>query len=419
MHSGLQGLFLSSLAIHRFMLVSKKSVDILNLLSTITNMQYNAAHLRRRNIRRVVEHLLYHQRASRAELSSCLKTAKPTISQIVSDLMQLQVVNELEIETSSSRTPGRPSTPVELDGEMGRLILVQIGVSHTRIALSPARLDVDAQWQSEFQTPDSIDALVKCIFDELKNLDDQHAWGIVVSVPGIVDDETGNILFCPNIRWLKTDAFAIKLRAQHDIPILLVQEIRALALGEHLASEMDNFLHVDFDTGVGGAAIIHSKLYDSPSPLALELGHNVVTENNRLCGCGNTGCLETLMGMPGLLKTFANQTDTPNPTWNMLLAYLNDAEQIPPWLDDTFQKTAHIIGGVMNVLGVNEIAITGLLKDFPQHCLDKLSSHIQSNCMGAKFGEIKIYFPPRRRLLGMAAVGIDRILIPHLTATDR
>lgn len=382
-------------------------------------MQYNAAHLRRRNIRRVVEHLLYHQRASRAELSSRLETAKPTISQIVSDLMQLQVVSELEIDTSSNRTPGRPSTPVELDGEIGRLILVQIGVTNTRIALSPARLDVDAQWQSEFKTPDSTDQLVASIFNELKNLDDQHAWGIVVSVPGIVNDETGDILFCPNIRWLKTSEFAKKLRAKNDIPVLLVQEIRALALGEHLASEMDNFLHVDIDTGVGGAAIIHSKLFDSPTPLALELGHNIVTQNQRLCGCGNTGCLETLIGTPGLLKTFANETNQPNPTWDMLVDTLNHSEQTPRWLNDTFEKTSHIIGGVMNVLGVNEITITGLLNTFPQHCLDELANHIQSNCMAAKFGEIKINFPPRRRLLGMAAVGIDRILIPHLTASAR
>jgi len=37
--------------------------------------------------------------------------------------------------------------------------------------------------------------------------------------------------------------------------------------------------------------------------------------------------------------------------------------------------------------------------------------------MAGQFGKINTIFAPRRRLLGMAAVGVDRILIPHLTAT--
>jgi predicted NBD/HSP70 family sugar kinase len=383
-------------------------------------MSYNAAHLRRRNVRRVVEHLLYHQRASRAELSSQLRTAKPTISQIVSDLMELQVVRELDINADAARMPGRPSTPVELDGELGRLILIQIGVNNTRIALSPARLDIDADWQAEFATPDSTHKLVDCIFKELSKLDDKHAWGMVVSIPGVVDDEAGDVFFCPNLRWLNEEHLPTQLKINRDLPVLLIQEIRALALGEHLATGLDNFLHVDIDTGVGGAAILRSKLYDAPGPLTIELGHNIIAGNKRLCGCGNVGCLETVLGKPGLLQTFGNATGDTKPSWVKLLKSLELLELTdgtPQWLAPTLLHAAQIIGGAMNILGVNDVVITGLLTDFPQHCLDDLAQHIQKNCMAGQFGKINTIFAPHRRLLGMAAVGVDRILIPHLTST--
>lgn len=379
-------------------------------------MSYNAAHLRRRNVRRVVEHLLYHQRASRAELSSKLRTAKPTISQIVSDLMDMQVVRELDINSDAVRTPGRPSTPVELDSELGRLILIQIGVTNTRIALSPARLDIDADWQAEFATPDSTSKLVDCIFSELSKLDDTHAWGMVVSIPGVVDDEAGDVFFCPNLRWLNEDHLPTELKARRDLPVLLIQEIRALALGEHLATGLDNFLHVDIDTGVGGAAIVRSKLYEAPGPLTIELGHNIIAGNTRACGCGNVGCLETVLGKPGLLATFAEGTSEKKPTWDKLIKQVNTATQTPAWLAPTLLHAAQIIGGVMNVLGVNDVVITGLLSEFPKFVLDDLATGIQQNCMAGQFGKINTTFAPRRRLLGMAAVGVDRILIPHLTS---
>ncbi len=379
-------------------------------------MSYNAAHLRRRNVRRVVEHLLYHQRASRAELSSKLRTAKPTISQIVSDLMDMQVVRELDINSDAVRTPGRPSTPVELDSELGRLILIQIGVNNTRIALSPARLDVDADWQAEFPTPDSTAKLVDNIFNELSKLDDEHAWGMVVSIPGVVDDEAGDVFFCPNLRWLNEDHLPSMLKDKRDLPVLLIQEIRALALGEHLATGLDNFLHVDIDTGVGGAAIVRSKLYEAPGPLTIELGHNIIAGNTRQCGCGNVGCLETVLGRPGLLQTLSDALGGKKQTWDQLHKALQIAGGTPNWLAPTLLHTAQILGGVMNVLGVNDVVITGLLNEFPKPVLDDLAQKIRQNCMAGQFGNINTIFAPRRRLLGMAAVGVDRVLIPHLTS---
>ena len=256
-----------------------------------------------------------------------------------------------------------------------------------------------------------------CIFGELANLDDEHAWGIVVSIPGVVDDEAGDVFFCPNLRWLNETHLPTQLKAKRDLPVLLIQEIRALALGEHLATGLDNFLHVDIDTGVGGAAIIRSKLYEAPGPLTIELGHNIIAGNDRQCGCGNVGCLETVLGKPGLLDTFAKSTSQKKPTWDQFVKHLEKTDTTPQWLCPTLTYAAQIIGGVMNVLGVNDVVITGLLNDLPQYITDDLSQRIAQNCMAGQFGKINTIFAPRRRLLGMAAVGVDRILIPHLTAT--
>src|SRR5215475_14736395 len=95
-----------------------------------------------------------------------------------------------------------------------------------------------------------------------------------------------------------------------------MQEERALALGHQAVQPgSDGFLLVDFGEGVGGTIVIGGKLYTNPLPLSGEVGHTLVRGNQRACGCGAIGCLETLVSTRGLLRTFAeNSADAPN-TW--------------------------------------------------------------------------------------------------------
>ena len=129
----------------------------------------------------------------------------------------------------------------------------------------------------------------------------------MLSVPGLVDEAANRILFSPNIHWTERADLAASPGAS-GVPVLLVQEERALALGHHLANpDCDDFLLVDFGEGVGGAIMVEGKPLYNPLPISGEIGHTPVPGNGRPCGCGAIGCMETLISMRGLLDSFAQR----------------------------------------------------------------------------------------------------------------
>ncbi|HEY1187086.1 MAG TPA: ROK family protein, partial [Gemmata sp.] len=82
------------------------------------------------------------------------------------------------------------------------------------------------------------------------------------------------------------------------IECTLLQESHALCLAERhygLAKGLDDFALLDVGGGVGLGIMSGGRLLKGRSGLAGEIGHfTAVPAGGRRCGCGNTGCLETV-----------------------------------------------------------------------------------------------------------------------------
>jgi len=197
-----------------------------------------------------------------------------------------------------------------------------------------------------------------------------------------------------------------------DLPVVLVQEIRALALG-HLAAapEVQDFLLVDFGVGVGGAVVQAGKLYSSPLPMSAEVGHTPVQGNERRCGCGAVGCLETLVSERGLLESFARAHRISKPAWDRLARHV-DEYGIEPWLAQTLVTTAKVISGTLNVLGLRRVVLTGRLADLPNVVLGLVATEVRRATLWARFGEVVCEGAPHRRAAGFVLTGIDRLVLP-------
>jgi predicted NBD/HSP70 family sugar kinase len=199
---------------------------------------------------------------------------------------------------------------------------------------------------------------------------------------------------------------------------LLVQEERALAVGHHVANpECEDFVLVDFGEGVGGAVIVDGKPLANPLPISGEIGHTPVLGNHRRCGCGAVGCMETLVSTRGLLESFAASPGQRTVSWADLSGYISQ-NGIPAWLAQSLDAAAVSIAGALNVLGLRRVVITGSLTDLPSAVLAHLSQAIQNGSMWAKFGSVECVAAPRRRTAGLAAIGIDRLIVPDTRKND-
>jgi predicted NBD/HSP70 family sugar kinase len=141
------------------------------------------------------------------------------------------------------------------------------------------------------------------------------------------------------------------------------------------------------------------------------LGHTPIVGNDRRCGCGAIGCLETLTSYHGLLASFAASSPKAARTWEALSSSI--AEQgIAPWLAKTLDTAAAVIAGALNVLGVRRVVITGALVELPDEVFSGLSTAIARGILWARFGQVKIEKAPRRRNAGLVAAGLDRLVVP-------
>lgn len=365
------------------------------------------ASLRRTNQRTILSLLLRLGCASRAELAKAAGLSQPTAGKITAELLRLGILQPAGEAGLNGGMPrlGRPGQMLRLADREPRFVVMELGVSETRIASLPVAVKLEDRWSRCIPTPSAAPAWVRELKRAAGDMGPGRFWGVLISVPGIVDEGTGKILFSPNLHWLERIDLAELVRQVWDVPVVLVQEIRALALGQLTAEPGgEDFLLVDFGQGVGGAIVLEGKLYPHPMPLSGELGHTPVAGNNRRCGCGAIGCLETLVSERGLLESFGRGD------WPALAQQVTE-KGIQPWLMDTLAAAGKVVAGALNVLGIHRVVVTGLLTELPG-CVETLSAEIRAGAMWGRFGEVTCQAASRRRSAGLVAAGLDRLVLP-------
>ncbi|HYG34690.1 MAG TPA: ROK family protein [Clostridia bacterium] len=373
------------------------------------------ASLRRTNQRTVISLLLQLGSASRADLAKAAGISQPTAGKITTELLDLGILRETEFpeepsDSQSSPRLGRPGQLLCLEDRHPRFLAIELGVAETSVSALPVAVKLQDEWTCNFPTSHSPEAWIKGLKEVTAKLNVQKLWGVLISVPGIVDEAAGKILFSPNLHWLETTDLTELVKRAWNLPVLLVQEIRALALG-HLAAEPteEDFLLIDFSQGVGGAIVFEGKLYAHRMPISGEIGHTPVPGNLRPCGCGAVGCLETLVSERGLLESFsATQKESPN--WQTLVQHVKE-HGIEPWLAETLEATAKVVAGALNALGIQRVIVTGRITELP-NSVEQLAAEIKEGALWGRFGDVACASAPHRRAAGLVASGIDRLILP-------
>lgn len=371
------------------------------------------ASLRRMNQQAVLEALLRQGPASRATLAKGLGLSAPTIGKVAAELIDLEMIEEVE-ETEAAADvevmPGRPGRLLRVNQRVPRIVVLQIGVRHTRLAALPPAGPIDESWPVQFKTPRSAAAWGKALLTAAGKLKNVQPWVVMVSVPGAVDESTGQVLLSPNLHWLARADVQGLVKQCWSSPVHLVQEIRALAAGQMQAGEREDFLLVDVGEGVGAAAVINGRLFTSSLPLTGELGHTPVRGNDRPCGCGGMGCLETLLSRQGLLTSMASATrGRRQDSWQDVLARIQKLG-LEDWLTQTLDAAAMVMAGAINMMGVRKVIITGALAELPPIVMGFLQEALNRHAMWGRFGRVTCLASTRKRAGGLVALAVEGLL---------
>ena len=125
---------------------------------------------------------------------------------------------------------------------------------------------------------------------------------IASSIPGVIDQKAGVVLFTPNLPWRDYDIRSA-MEKRFGVPFFIGNDVNLGVLGEYrygAAKGYRNVVGLFVGTGVGGGLILNGELFTGHRFKAAEMGHMVLDPEGPLCGCGQRGCLEAFSSKQGM-----------------------------------------------------------------------------------------------------------------------
>lgn len=127
---------------------------------------------------------------------------------------------------------------------------------------------------------------------------------IGMGIPGLVDPESGVSLRAVNLNWIQVPVEA-KLREFTGKPVFIDNDVRMYTYGEAVAGAgrgYDYVYGITIGTGLAAAYVQRGEISRGHRFMAGEIGHIPVDPAGRVCGCGRTGCLETIVSASGIVR---------------------------------------------------------------------------------------------------------------------
>ena len=235
---------------------------------------------------------------SRAEVARRSGVSPPTASKAVASLLSAGLIEEVAPPEASR---GRPAPLLRLAVERAQVLGVVIDADGCTVVAAALDGSEHPHATRDVPTPATYPALLDGLrraCAELIARPGVATLAVGVSLPGLIDDRTGLGVLSPNLHLTDGRTPARDLGELLGLDAVLVQESRGICLAERLygqAGGLKDFAVIDVGVGIGLGVFSGGRPLIGQTGHAGEIGHvTVVPDGGLPCGCGNTGCLETV-----------------------------------------------------------------------------------------------------------------------------
>lgn len=326
---------------------------------------------------------------SRVELAEKSGLTQQTVTNIVTRLLQENIVKEGEPAESSV---GRKRVPLTVNSSELYAIGIEMAGKYIRGALHNFhyhRLAKTERRIDKFKNGAHTLEVIQSIIDELLKLAPapNRIKGIGLSVQGLVDSNQGIILRPPGLGWTPLDV-RIPIESKYGLPVYVENDVNLLALNENMSgclSGSTNNITLKFDWGIGGAIVTDKRLVTGSSFVAGEFGHYkaFTGEDAYPCHCGSVGCLTTWASVSGLVSNFNVGLESLEAGFR---SGDNNSVQIYKKISNAIQFA---VGNIITFLNPDHVMLTGnLLEAFAGTLVPELQGSIPGmipeTCRGVK-----------------------------------
>lgn len=329
--------------------------------------------LRRNNLSVVLRHVRDAGSRSRARIAAETGLNKATVSSLVAELVDRGLLREGQAEAGAL---GRPGQLVELDGSGVCGVGAEINVDYLAVTaldlsgdtVTERRVPLDVAHLDPSTTLDQLAELIREAVAAVVARGGQIA-GVTLAVPGLIQSATGLLKLAPNLGWaevpvvdemltrLGSPAYPVRVDNEANLGALAAySEMKAAADSD--ADPVQDLVLLTGAVGVGGGMVTGGHLLRGGHGFSGEVGHMPVAPAGGICGCGRTGCWETVVGLTALLN---KATDSDDPVRDPSLDVEQRLAEITRRAEAGDTRTLRALADVGTWLGIGGAILVNIL----------------------------------------------------------
>mgnify|MGYP000007190478 FL=1 len=321
--------------------------------------------------------LIEHGGQTIAELSSSLGVSVPYTTKTLNELIEDGLI---EVTGKKDNYSKRAPKIYDLIATSGYFLGIDTGKQNLTFGIcdfcgnmvaEPELIHFDYQ-----DTPECFDRFINLINEYIQRsgIERSQIKKACMSIGGRVNPETGcayNYFTCTAM------PLAEALTERLDLPFCIDNDTRCMTYGEYLkgvCKGLRNIIFVNISWGIGIGIIFDGKLYLGKSGFSGEIGHMHIYNNDIICHCGKTGCMETETSGSALLRKMKEALENggtsvlsdkvKNQHQELTLQDILDAIKKEDVLSiETLQKVAVELGtnlaGIINIFNPEMLVIGG------------------------------------------------------------
>lgn len=250
---------------------------------------------------------------SRKDIAERSGLTPAAVTILVNELIEQGCVQEAGHINEPGRV-GRKKVVLELNNHYKHVVGVNIEGHQLSLAIGNITGDIEVSQELVIQSmkPDEVLSLVVEKTMEMiwnMNLTKKDILGLGVGIVGIVDKAHRKSIHAYGL-WKEEVDIADRLTKELDLPVIVANNVRSLALAEiELTShrKLRNLVFVKEGPGLGSAIILNKEIYPGSYNNSGEIGHMIVDIDGKPCRCGQKGCLETVASMGAVIDDIKNE----------------------------------------------------------------------------------------------------------------
>lgn len=355
----------------------------------------------------ILSHYINNGEGSLSELSREMGISVPTITKLVSELIdEGYVIDYGKQETAGGRRPN----VYGLNDESAYFLGVDIQRRSVYMALMNFKGELVGAIQHipyVFEnTQEKFDLLCRIITDYLEHLPvPRHkVMNIGINIAGRVNTLSGHSYsFFYFDEHPLTDVFSEKLHTRVSID----NDTRAMTYGEYMSDNSQDkktLLYVNLSWGLGLGIVIDGKLYYGKSGFSGEFGHYPTFDNNVLCHCGKMGCLETEVSGSYIHRTLIEKINEGASSilskrvkkgedikiMDIVKSALKDDMLAIELIEEVGAKLGKSLAGLINIFNPERVVIGGVLAEAGDYLLLPMRSSVKKYSLNLVSNDTRI-----------------------------